>query len=223
MVRIYHHSLGQPTLPETWRRFFRHWKDGRTGAILQLSRSVDVGWCWHQRSDEDGKIVSYHHLNVNKTRTLKRSCAIWLHTDDSEKCPHVDHIQQAALFKHKDMSQNTSSSFLPWLSYCDPARYNLSPKPVTRPGINIMCKKQKQRASQWSISHTCDTLRRYQRPSLYARIVQQEFPQNGETAAAKCLIHKSLGCILCWSLGGPLFQSNTVFKWICCLKVESRK
>ena len=39
--------------------------------------------------------------------------------------------------------------------------------------------------------HTCDTLRWYQRP-LYARIAQRESPQNGETVAVKCPIHKKL-------------------------------
>ena len=88
-----------------------------------------------------------------------------------------------------------------------------------------MSKKRKQHASQWSISHTCDTLRRYQRPSLYARIMQREFPQNGETVAAKCPIHKSLRWMLCWSLGGPFFQrpNPTLCPWNCCLKVESSK
>ena len=55
--------------------------------------------------------------------------------------------------------------------------------------------------------HTCDTLRWYQRP-LYARIEQRESTQNGETVAVKCPIHKSLRWMLCWSLGGPFFQTT---------------
>lgn len=72
--------------------------------------------------------------------------------------------------------------------------------------------------------HTCDTLRWYQRP-LYASIAQRESPQNGETVAVKCPIHKSLRWMLCWSLGGPFFQrpNQTLCSWNCCLTVESSK
>jgi hypothetical protein len=33
-----------------------------------------------------------------------------------------------------------------------------------------------------------DTLRTYRRPSLYARVVQQDFPSNGESVVVKCSI-----------------------------------
>ena len=66
--------------------------------------------------------------------------------------------------------------------------------------------------------HTCDT-------RLYARIAHRESPQNGETVAVKCPIHKSLRWMLCWSLGGPFFQrpNQTLCFWNCCLTVESSK
>ena len=130
-------------------------------------------------------------------------------------------IQQAALFKRQNMSQTVQvgSCHGYQLSCCITTlrgMYNLSPKPVK--------KNWKKSASQRNISQTCDTIWRYQGPS-HARTEQREFPQNGQTAAVKCPIHKSFGWMLCWSLVGPLFQwSNpTLCSWNCWLKVESNK
>ena len=68
--------------------------------------------------------------------------------------------------------------FLPWLSCCITTLHGTT--------YHLALKIKEKRASPRSVSHTCDTLRRYQRP-LYALIVQWEFPRNGETVAAKCI------------------------------------
>ena len=70
--------------------------------------------------------------------------------------------------------------------------------------------------------HIWDTAQTYQRPSLYARVVQREFPQNDETEVVTCSIQETF--LLCWNFGGPPLsttQANHAFNWSCCLKVVS--
>ena len=52
--------------------------------------------------------------------------------------------------------------------------------------------------------HSWDTARTYQKPSLYARAVQREFPQNGETEVVTCSTQESF--LPYWKVGGRLFQ-----------------
>ena len=71
---------------------------------------------------------------------------------------------------------------------------------VTKPGIQLMfllvemCKSRNTHThdtAQSNMLHSWDTARTYQKPSLYARAVQREFPQNGETEVVTCSTQES--------------------------------